>query len=520
MIFPVFSILVDDDFLKNRYIKTVYDSLGFSDKDQFFIAICIFVVGIILLKGIIYVVSRLYQSRFTMEVYEYYTVKMYEQVYKNGFAVLNEKNTNEIIRDISHIPRALSLFIIMPMFVVFSEFVVLFAILGVLTFYYSSLIFIVMIPMITVIYIFYSLVRKRLNYHEEQIHNVVPDNYKEINNMVNAYSDIRLGRKFKFFKSRFENLVNKEKQSRVSLGLYSDMPARVVELGLIISIVIILLYSYFMIDDPSSRLSLLGVFGLAAFRTTPSLNKILTAIVKIKGNLFILDVINKWDPGSKDSFGNDKLVFQNQVSIVDLTVRYGDKTVFENLSFEFKPGEFIGIVGPSGRGKSTLVKVLLGLVEKSSGKIMVDDEELSNQTFNSWYKLVAYVGQDVFLLDDTIAANIGFGEIEIDDQKMSEVLKRSGLDNFVNDLENGVNTVVGENGAMISGGQKQRIGIARALYREPKILILDESTNALDAEIESAIISTIKDLCSNGISILFITHKQDNLVDSDQLINL
>ena len=201
-------------------------------------------------------------------------------------------------------------------------------------------------------------------------------------------------------------------------------------------------------------------------------------------------------------------------------MKYEDNLVLDNLNIDFKKNEFVGIVGDTGSGKSSLSHVLLGLIESSNGQIKCDQENILDN-IKSYQKNIGYVPQNIFLLDDTIKNNITFGidHGKIDNEKIKKVIKLSALENFISKTPNGLEQIVGEKGMKISGGEKQRIGIARALYREPKILILDEPTSALDELTEKSIIKELFNL-KHVFTIILITHKLSNLNTADKIIRI
>ena len=178
-------------------------------------------------------------------------------------------------------------------------------------------------------------------------------------------------------------------------------------------------------------------------------------------------------------------------------------------------GAFVGIVGPSGAGKTTFVDILLGLLKPASGSIKVDGVDIQ-QDIRAWQANLAYVPQTIYLIDGTIRENIALGmrPEDIDDEKVERVLKMAELHDFVSVQPAGANTMVGERGVRLSGGQRQRIGIARALYQEPEVLILDEATSALDNETEESITHTILKL-KGQITILSIAHRVSTLAECD-----
>ena len=181
----------------------------------------------------------------------------------------------------------------------------------------------------------------------------------------------------------------------------------------------------------------------------------------------------------------------------------------------------IGILGPSGSGKTTLVNLITGLIKPNSGKILVDDFQDINDDIPSWQLKIGYVSQSIFLFDGTLEENISFGSEDetIDQSKLLNCIKLSQLDKFVKEQKNGLKTLIGENGAKISGGQIQRIGIARSLYRNNEILILDESTNALDEETEKEFFKSLMILKGNR-TIILISHNKENLKYCDKVYNV
>ena len=184
-------------------------------------------------------------------------------------------------------------------------------------------------------------------------------------------------------------------------------------------------------------------------------------------------------------------------------------------------GETVGIVGESGVGKSTLTNVILGLVSPTAGSLEVDGARLESGNIRNWQSKIGYVPQDVYLLDDSILQNIAFGfhPDQIDEARLQKVAKNARLDKFLSDLPSGMNTKVGEKGARLSGGQKQRIGIARALFGNPEILVLDEATSSLDLQTEKEILDEIRAL-KGDLTILIIAHRKSTLRICDVVYEL
>ena len=194
----------------------------------------------------------------------------------------------------------------------------------------------------------------------------------------------------------------------------------------------------------------------------------------------------------------------------------------KNINLTIPIRKIVGIVGTTGSGKSTLVDIILGLLEPKEGKIEIDGQILKEDNLRSWQNLIGYVPQDIYLSDDTIARNIAFGieQKNIDKKSIERASKIANLHEFVlNELPSKYETIIGERGTRLSGGQKQRIGIARALYKNPNILILDEATSALDNQTEKAVIDSINNL-NKKITIIMVAHRLNTMKSCDFIIKL
>ena len=215
-----------------------------------------------------------------------------------------------------------------------------------------------------------------------------------------------------------------------------------------------------------------------------------------------------------------KINFEKKVEFKSIKFSYGsNKVVFDNLNFEIKKGDLIGIYGKSGSGKSTFLNLFTGLVYPSSGEIHIDSNKIENLRNDSWHHQIGYVTQNTFLINDTIKKNIAFGieDLKIDLTRLEKVIKDADLRDLIKDR--GLEYIIKENGMGLSGGQKQRVSIARALYKNPKILIFDEATSSLDNSSENFIIDTIKKLRKDK-TVIIVSHKLSNLVICDQVYEM
>jgi ABC-type multidrug transport system fused ATPase/permease subunit len=272
----------------------------------------------------------------------------------------------------------------------------------------------------------------------------------------------------------------------------------------------------------------LAVFAVASFRIVPGASRILHSFQNIKYIEPSIKILIEEFKSKNNSYvrkdhlqknPNVPLKFQKEINLKNLSFSYPLRKEFSlsKISMTVTKGDFIGIIGETGSGKSTLINLLIGLLQPSEGKIEIDKLDI-NSNLTEWYKKIGYVPQSVYLIDDTIKKNIAFGlrEEDIDDNLIKQAVEKASLSEFLNELANGLETIVGEKGIMLSGGQQQRIGIARALYRDPEILILDEATSSLDQATEKKIMKSVQFL-KRKKTLIIITHRLSTVENCDKI---
>ena len=265
----------------------------------------------------------------------------------------------------------------------------------------------------------------------------------------------------------------------------------------------------------------LGVIIFGSLRILPTLALINASLQNLKFNKNscekIYSIVNK----SVDIKNNHHpLDFEKKIEIKNISFTYLNKKdrILKNLNFNINKGDIIGVSGKSGSGKTTFIEILMGFLHSYEGQILVDGKDIKTN-YRSWQNNFSYVPQNIYLLDDTIKNNIVFGNENIDSSKIIKILEKIGLSKFINNLPNNIDTIVGENASLVSGGQAQRIAIARALYNDPKILVLDESTNSLDSDIEKDILKYLKNF-SDNITIIIISHNLKSLEICNKILKI
>ena len=275
-------------------------------------------------------------------------------------------------------------------------------------------------------------------------------------------------------------------------------------------------------ESPVQMIGVLGGYLYLGFRVMPGLNRVVNQLNVFKASIPSIErVCSECNAAAaKENYVNiPDFLFDRYIELKGIFFRYPnvEKNALEDIVFQIKKGECIGIVGETGSGKSTLVDVILGLLKPYKGSVLIDGKYPVSSY--QWHQKIGYVPQSVYLTDDTIESNIAFGEKQIDEDRLNVAIDAAQLRKFIDQLPDGSKTLVGERGIRLSGGERQRISIARALYRNPEVLIFDEATSALDNETEARLMETIRAVSQNR-TVIMIAHRLTTLKDCDRVVVL
>ncbi len=323
--------------------------------------------------------------------------------------------------------------------------------------------------------------------------------------------------------ARADQSAEELRNVRIKIALYNKAPGAFFEPIGLVFISIIFLFYFYKANASFNIASFAAIIYLVQKKISfmqginTKLNSINESIPHLK---VALDFERSAQNHEESIGGSDVFMFEKELEINNVSFAYNENMrVFDNLNLKIKRGEMVGLIGPSGAGKTTLVDLLLGLFRPGSGQILLDGNDMRNIDINDWRKKIGYVSQDIFLLNDTIENNIKFYNDLITREEMENAAKMANIYNFIQELPQKFDTVVGERGIRLSGGQRQRIILARVLVKRPEILILDEATSALDNESEVLIQKSIEGL-RNKVTVLAIAHRLSTVMNSDRLLVL
>ena len=328
------------------------------------------------------------------------------------------------------------------------------------------------------------------------------------------------------FFEKYQIIEKSYRKTQELQGFYNAIPPYLVEMLVVLALLI--LACIISIQSPNDNSKLMASFAIivaSLFRIAPALNRIQSSIININASRnFVKRINEKYEKYDFEHFKKENLQsegilgFHDKIELKNICFSYNsNKQVLKNISITINKGDFVGIIGLSGAGKSTLADILTGLLPADSGEIIVDNTELSQKNFQKFRRMLGYVPQQINILDKSIKENVAWGCKEINDSKVVNALKSAQLYNVIEEYPQGIdsNIIVGSNG--LSQGQKQRLAIARALYRDPQIIILDEATSALDVQIEHEITEMLKEISSTK-TIIAIAHRLSTLKACNKLI--
>lgn len=335
-----------------------------------------------------------------------------------------------------------------------------------------------------------------------------------------GFKEIVLLGKREAFVNAFQYHSRKKSRTQAIQTATNALPRMVIEVlfvGLFVTTIAFLCLEH---ESPVQMIGVLGGYLYLGFRVMPGLNRVINQLNVFKAAIPSIErVYAEYNTvAAKENYVDiPDFVFGQCIEIKGIFFRYPnvEKNALEDIAFQIKKGECIGIVGETGSGKSTLVDVILGLLKPYKGSVLIDGKYPVSSY--QWHQKIGYVPQSVYLTDDTVESNIAFGEKEIDESMLNIAIDAAQLRKFIDQLPNGTKTLVGERGIRLSGGERQRISIARSLYRNPEVLIFDEATSALDNETEARLMETINAV-SQSRTVIMIAHRLTTLKDCDRIV--
>lgn len=528
---PVLIIFAEENIASNKYMETILEKFSFLTEDNILFFSLFFLLFIFLFKILSSLILNVIKYKILFSFYRRISTRLMSTYLNLSYSeFINLKifeKTNIVKTEVEYF----ILGVIDPFLVIFLEVLTIIFIFIFLIYYDPSIsikiIFVISLPLLLMMY-FFGKKMKKLGAKRHELNNQLQ---LQITQGLHGIKDIKLSSKEKNLLKKFDASTFNLSKTQSIIFAWQSIPRHILEIITIIAFIFIVLIGINNDQQFSELVVILGLFAAATFRIMPSLNRIVVSFNSIRQSKKVIDVIyqdaNRLKISNDNNYINSEnknypLKDINKIQIENLYFKYenSDNFVIEDLNLSINKGDYIGIFGKSGSGKTTFVDLFSGLLKANSGTIKFDDKNVDANEEN-WKRSISYVPQFTFLNNESIRENVAFGESseKIDDKKVIKSLGHSQLLEFVNSLPDGISTTIGENGKNLSGGQIQRLGIARALYKDCKILIFDESTNSLDNETEKLFMETVNQIKKDRI-VFFITHKVSILDNCDFVYKL
>lgn len=532
-IYPFISVIGNPDWLtQHPFIFDIFKTFGITTQTNFVLTTAVLLLILYVAKALFIAWENRLQINFAMQGQFYFSSQLFALYMRKPYLYHTHKNSAEILRNATSVGDRVFLNILVPLLVILTEIITgifIISMLFTMDWLMALLTIVVIVPVVLLIYM---LFRKRiLRQGKIQTESNTKTN-KWVQQGLGSIKETKVLQKEYFFADQFRTAYYDTAKATADNRFINTLPQIFLEMTAICGLLAIVIIKVFCGADLATIVPTASVLAIAVVRLMPCANRILNNanIIKFNSPFFneiyseLNSIKNDGDEFKflKQNSELEKMKFEHAITVEHLHFKYpeSDKEVINDISFEIPKGSFVGIIGPSGAGKTTLVDLLLGLLLPANGQILVDGKCISENAA-AWLRNISYVPQSIFLIDGTIAENValGYSKNAIEKERLEQALKDAELYDFVSSLPKTYDTEIGERGVRLSGGQKQRIGIARALYNNPEVLILDEATSALDSETEKNIIDSILKL-KGKITIISIAHRLSTLDACDFKIKM
>ena len=530
VVIPVVSVLLDPKAVEtNELLAAIYNGLHLQNVTQFTVVMLVALIGAFILKNLFLFLQNVVQLRFVYTNQFATSRRMMINFMKRPYEYYLNADTAVIQRNItSDVNNMYGL--ILSVLQLISEGVVFTCLVAVLLIVDAKMIMTIAVLLIAVLFLIKVVLKPIMVKAGQENQDYYSGLYKWIEQSVMGIKEIKIANKEQYFINEYAKCGFGYVNAVQKYNLFNSTPRLLIETVCIAGLVLYMMIVMLQGATVTEMIPQLTTFGMAAMRLIPSANRINNYLTSISYfEPFFMGVSDHLQEEIHDesmvydveAYDHKKVVekldIKDRIKLEDITYKYpnSEQLIFDHADMEIPIGSAVGIVGSSGSGKTTVVDILLGLLELQTGTIYADGVNVKEH-YEEWLKNIGYIPQTIFMIDSTIRKNVAFGiaDEDIDDERVWAVLKEAQLDEFVKSLPEGLDTGIGERGIRLSGGQRQRIGIARALFEDPEVLVLDEATSALDNDTEAAIMESINRLHGKK-TLIIIAHRLQTIEKCD-----
>ena len=515
IVMPFISVASNPDLAYSGYYRFFYDLLGFSEPIKFIIFFGMAIIIFYFLRSIYNIIYTYLVNRFSLGAYRYFASRLFKIYIALPFRIFVQKNPSAFSQMIIVEAHNLSDLLMYALNMLSESFTVLLLYIFLVLVNWQVTLVLTAILILIVLLVFFTLIRKSKRLGDKRYMASI-NLSKTITETFRLFKFVKLkGNEDEIFNT-FDDSASKVSNTSVIANTLGIIPKNILEnlgFSLLIAVVCFILWRY---NSAEMVIPVISMYALALYRILPATFRILQDFNHIAFLQTSLSKIHDDFNLETDIEGSEPVDFSRSIRGVNLCFYYlDDIDVIKDICFEINQGEKVALIGESGSGKTTLADIIIGIYRPQKGGLFIDDIMIDDTNILSWRSKIGYIPQNIYLFDGTVAENIAFGS-KFDAAKIIEVSKKAKIWEFL-ETKNGINTMVGEGGIQLSGGQKQRIGIARALYNDPEVLVLDEATSSLDDATEEQIMDEIYDLSGNK-TLIIIAHRLSTVARCERKI--
>jgi ATP-binding cassette subfamily B protein/ATP-binding cassette subfamily C protein len=516
-IMPFISVASDPELLNSGWYKKAFDFTGIASVESFIITFGIGIILFYIFRAVYSVFLTYCINRYSFGIYKYLSINVFKTSLLVSYKVYAQKNSGELMQSIIRETYDTSK-VMLHALQFCSEIFTILMVYTVIVILNWQMTLIVTFVLLFIVLCLLSILNKINKIQGEKRLVSGRKMNRSLNESLGNIKYVKLKGNEEEILGTYSNAVETYSRSESTNNVLGSIPKGILEsigFSLLVAAVVFIVWIY---HDAARVIPIMSMYALALYRILPSVHRMLLDYNFIIYTEQTLNSVygNICQPIEKE--GNEQINFSNSIRLENVQFKYiTGNDIFSDISLEISKGEKLAIIGESGSGKSTLVDIITGIHKPISGKVYIDDTAITDDNIRSWRKKIGYIPQNIYLFDGTVAENISFGS-KPDENKINTALKKANIWDFLAQKE-GIHTIVGDNGIQLSGGQQQRIGIARALYDDPEILVLDEATSSLDTETEQKIMEEIYNVSANK-TLIVIAHRLSTVERCDRKIRI
>ncbi len=525
-VLPLVNIVTNPEVIHtNKYLHMVGEALGISDVRTYVLVAALALIVVYIVKNIYILFMYNLQYRYTYNNQRRVSYRIMQCYLSQDYLFHVDHNVSELIRNCSSDVNDFFIVVLAVIQLVTEGCTCLFLVIFLLMQDVGTTIM-VLILMALFTLVVLGVFRKKLTQYGQRNRELSALTSKWLLQAFQGIKDIKASNREDYFLDSYDDTYKKQVSIQRRQSVLSIAPRPIMETVCICGLLGFIAFRIYLGGDIENFIPVISVFAVAAIRMLPSFNRISGYVASIMFHKPSLEAVYE-DLKSieklrqaleEDNEDETVIALDKGVRCEGISFYYPsrpDKLIVDNVSFEIPKNKAVALVGPSGSGKTTLADIILGVLKPGKGHIYADDIDVYEH-LHAWHNIVGYIPQTIYMIDDTVRANVAFGVApeDINDDDIWRALKEAQLDEFIKEQPEGLDTNIGSMGVKLSGGQRQRIGIARALYRDPKVLILDEATSALDTDTETAVMEAIDSLAGSKTMII-IAHRLTTIRNCD-----